>query len=119
VSKLAWPGEPLDEQRQRLVDALAELAGRCGVHPHVVFDGIDGGGGPARPPSRSVQVTFSPAGVAADDVLLALVDEHPLGKPVVVASSDREVRAGGRARGANTISSAQLLAVLGRYGLPT
>jgi rRNA-processing protein FCF1 len=63
-----------------------------------------------------VQVTFSPEGVTADDVLLDLVDAHPLAEPVVVASSDREVRDGARARGANTISSPQLLAVLGRYG---
>ena len=116
ASKLAWPDQPIEEQRRRLVDALAELVLRTGVDAHVVFDGADGEV-VGRRAAQPVRVKFSPKGVTADDVILELVDAHPLGQPVTVASSDREVRDGARARGANTISSPQLLAVVGRYGL--
>ena len=80
-----------------------------------MFDGADL---PHRPPVASarqaVRVSFSPAGVEADDVILRLVDTIPADRPVVVASSDRRVQEGARDRGANVISSSQLLAVLGR-----
>ena len=113
VAKLAWPSETLHEQRGRLVDALAELAARTGARPHVVFDG-EGGHASPRPVSRPVHVSFSPADVEADEVLLQLVEQHPAEQPVVVASSDREVQEGARRRGANVLSSQQLLAVLRR-----
>ena len=47
--------------------------------------------------------------MTADDVVRDLVDELPLGRPVVVVSSDREVVHGARARGANVIGARQLL----------
>ena len=109
------PDLPIAELRQRLTDALAELVARTGAEVHVVFDGADL---PHRPPVASarqaVRVSFSPAGVEADDVILRLVDTIPADRPVVVASSDRRVQEGARDRGANVISSSQLLAVLGR-----
>ena len=115
VAKALWPDvEPL-ELRERLVDALSELAARTGAGIHVVFDGADIGG-PARRLAgrRPVRVSFSPPDVEADDVILDLVDEVPVSQPLVVASSDRRVQDGARTRGANVISSAQLAAVLGR-----
>jgi hypothetical protein len=59
-------------------------------------------------------VSFSPAGVEADDVLLARVADLDPSRPVVVASSDRRVRDGAAAMGANVVASAQLLAALRR-----
>ncbi|MDQ1445521.1 MAG: hypothetical protein QOI20_1985 [Acidimicrobiaceae bacterium] len=119
-----WPEVPLAEQRTRLVDALAELAARTGAEPTAVFDGAEdadgfrgragawaGAGAGARGP---VKVVFSAADVAADDVILELVDHAPRQRPVVVASDDRQVQDGARQRGANVLSRAQLLATLRR-----
>jgi predicted RNA-binding protein with PIN domain len=114
ASQTAWPERPIAEQRTRLVDALAELHARTGVDVDVVFDGASEGAGASMAPRSSVRVRFSPAGVDADDVVLALVDEYPLARPVVVASSDRRVRNGARSRGANVVSSSQLIAALRR-----
>jgi hypothetical protein len=52
--------------------------------------------------------------VEADDVVLHRVAELDVARPVLVASTDRRVRDGASALGANVISSAQLLAVLRR-----
>lgn len=114
ASMAAWPAHPIDEQRRRLVDALDELHARTGADPVVVFDGVDAGRPQGRTVGRAVRVLFTDAGVEADDVVMALVDEFPIGRPVVVASSDQRVRAGALARGANVVSSPQLLAALGR-----
>ena len=115
AAKALWPDVAPHELRERLVDALSELVARTGVSVHVVYDGADLGLLQTRPVSRrGVRVSFSPAGVEADDVILDLVEVVPLDRPVVVASSDRRVQDGARQRGANVISSAQLAAVLGR-----
>jgi predicted RNA-binding protein with PIN domain len=81
----------------------------------VVFDGADPVW-PAMVPAtaRSVKVSFSPADVEADDVLLARVADLDPSRPVLVASSDRRVRDGAAAMGANVVSSPQLLAALRR-----
>jgi predicted RNA-binding protein with PIN domain len=115
VSQTGWPELAIAEQRRRLVDALPELATRSGVDVSVVFDGAD----PLWPPvvpatSRLVKVSFSPAEVEADDVVLARVADLDPSRPVLVASSDRRVRDGAAEKGANVISSAQLLAALRR-----
>ena len=63
---------------------------------------------------KSVRVSFSPPGVEADDEVLELVDQLPVTRPVLVASSDRRVQTGATRAGANVISNDQLLAVLRR-----
>ena len=116
VTICSWPHLDLPQQRQRLVDALAELAMRTGISVNVVFDGLDAGGR-VRPPTaarRQVRVTFSPEGVDADEVIVDLVDQLDYSRPVVVATDDRRVRDDVSGRGANVISVVQLLAVLGR-----
>jgi predicted RNA-binding protein with PIN domain len=111
----AWGHLTIGEQRGRLLDAAGELAARTGAEVDVVFDGAEQPGPAPGPRSRrSVRWRFSPPDVEADDVLLAMVDEAPLDRAVVVASSDRRVRDGARARGANTISTPQLFAALRR-----
>jgi predicted RNA-binding protein with PIN domain len=116
VTISSWPHLELPRQRHRLVDALAELAMRVGPRVHVVFDGTDAGGRFASPAAarRRLQVTFSPEGVDADDVIVDLVDQLDPAQPVVVATDDRQVRDEVTRRGANVISVAQLLAVIGR-----
>jgi predicted RNA-binding protein with PIN domain len=115
ASQLGWFEQPIAEQRRRLVDALTEMAVRTGADISVVFDGAD----PVWPAlvtktARVVKVSFSPADVEADDVVLARVADLDPSRPVLVASSDRRVADGARALGANVISSPQLLAALRR-----
>src|SRR5207248_1232256 len=84
VSKMRWPELPIPEQRRRLVDALGGLGARTGADVHVVFDGVEQVEPPPPPERRRmVRVTFSPEDVEADDVLVALVAEAPLHRPVV------------------------------------
>lgn len=111
------PDLPIPELRQRFVDALDELAARTGVDVHVVFDGAvvpDGSAVAASARRGRARVTFSPPGTEADDVILGLVDGIPLGRAVLVASDDRRVRDGADERGANLLSTTQLLAILRR-----
>lgn len=112
------PDLPIPELRRRLVDAVDELVARTGIDAHIVFDGaeVDSAGNPMRTGGRrrSARVRFSPPDVEADDVILGMVDDIPPGQPVVVASDDRRVQDGARDRGANVISTTQLLAALRR-----
>jgi predicted RNA-binding protein with PIN domain len=115
VSMVGWPDMPVREQRRRLLTALEEKALRTGAPIEVVFDGIEvdavGVRGRGRP---LVRVRFSPPGVEADDVVLDMVAQLPVHRPVTVASSDNRVRDGARARGANLLHSRQLVAALRR-----
>lgn len=116
VTKSARPELTLVDQRQWLADAAVELAARTGARIELVFDGADErASAPADLGRRlGVQLRFSAEGIEADDVLLDLVEKLPQGVPVVVASDDRRVREGARQRGANVLTTAQVLTVLGR-----
>jgi predicted RNA-binding protein with PIN domain len=114
VTKTAWPTAPLETQRSRLVQGLAAIVARHGVEVTVVFDGADLVNPPAVNGSRGVRVLFSPAGVIADQVIRDLVDAEPEGRPVVVASSDREVADGVIRSGARATASASLVRLLNR-----
>jgi predicted RNA-binding protein with PIN domain len=115
ASQRGWFDLAIAEQRRRLVDALTEMAMRTGADVTVVFDGAESAW-PAAVPKTSpiVKVSFSPADVEADDVILARVADIDPSRPVLVASSDRRVQDGAAALGANVISSDQLLAALRR-----
>lgn len=112
VSKAGWPDLELGTQRLRLANGLAELRARTGAQVELVFDGAEQGQLMARGIPSNVRVRFSPVGVEADDLVLELVDDLPLSRPVIVASSDKRVRDGARERGASTLSSQTLLALL-------
>jgi predicted RNA-binding protein with PIN domain len=112
VSKSGWPDLELGLQRRRLVDAVEAFGARTGVEAVVVFDGADRELTAAASRTRSVRVVFSPAGVEADDVVLELVDQLPVSRPVTVVSSDRRVRDGARERGANVLASDAFLGAL-------
>jgi len=115
VSLTGWPDDELAAQRQYLLDRLATLAARRGPAVWVIFDGAEyplpPPPGAARPAVRTV---FSAAGVDADEVIIERVDQLPASTPVLVATSDRRVADEVRRRGANVISTPQMLAVLGR-----
>jgi predicted RNA-binding protein with PIN domain len=116
VSLQAWPDVAIPEQRRRLVDSLSGLAARTGISVHIVFDGAEQ---PeprptSLPPRSPVRLRFSPPDVEADEVLIEMAEELPSGRPVTVATSDRRVQDEVRRRGANVISTPQLLGLLGR-----
>ncbi len=114
VTKTAWPTAPLETQRSRLLQGLAAIVARHGAEVTVVFDGADLVNPPLVNGSRGVRVLFSPPGVIADQVIRDLVDAEPEGRPVVVASSDREVADGVIRSGARATASASLVRLLSR-----
>ena len=113
VSKTAWGEVPLEEQRERLVAALAELHLRIRCDVTVVFDGADVRGVPL-PRKPGVRVVFSDPGETADDVVVREAGAPATTIPIVVASSDAEVRTRAEVVGAAVVQSAVLLSVLRR-----
>lgn len=112
VAMTAWPQADLESQRSRLVNAAEDLVRRVGTRVHVVFDGADI---PTwRNARRLVSVLFSSAGVIADDAIRAMVADAPDDQQLVVVSSDRDLVSSVRSMGANTLSSPQFLAAIGR-----
>jgi predicted RNA-binding protein with PIN domain len=112
VAKLGWPGLALADQRECCLDGVEDLVRRYGIRAHVVFDGASIVGlGSGR---RLVRVTFTPAGVSADDEIRGQVRELPVDQALVVVTNDREIIRAVRSSGANVISSDQLLAVIRR-----
>jgi predicted RNA-binding protein with PIN domain len=116
VTMTGWPDLAAAEQRRRLVALLADLAARTSTRVELVFDGaeVDTGAITVPAPARQwVRVRFSPQDVEADDVVLDLVAQLPVSRPVIVVSSDNRVREGARRGGANLLYSRQLLDTLG------
>ncbi|HET7531226.1 MAG TPA: NYN domain-containing protein [Mycobacteriales bacterium] len=114
VTKTGYPDVTLEDQRSRLVAALAALAARTGAEVTCVFDGAEV---QVRVPAaalRRVRVRFSPAGQSADELIRRLVRAEPAGRPVTVVTSDREVVDGVRRAGARTLTSRALLDRLDR-----
>jgi predicted RNA-binding protein with PIN domain len=116
VSLHAWPGVALAHQRHRLISALAELAARSGAAVRVIFDGDETQAFPPVPGAAraAVRVAFSSPGVDADEVIIEAVERHPAGRAVVVATDDRRVQDEVRRRGANVLTTPQLLGLLRR-----
>jgi predicted RNA-binding protein with PIN domain len=112
VTKSGYGELSLSDQRKRLVGAMATLAGRCGAEVTIAFDG--GERPPAQPPvPRGVRVLFSAADEIADDLIRRLVAAEPVGRPIVVVTSDQQVVTDVQRAGAWTAPSAVLLARLG------
>jgi predicted RNA-binding protein with PIN domain len=108
VTKTGYPGLPLVDQRVRLIGSMAALQARSAIEVTIAFDGS------AKPPSqprvpRGVRVLFSAAEELADDLIRRLVLAEPIGRPVVVVTSDQQVVADVRRTGAWTVRSAVLL----------
>jgi predicted RNA-binding protein with PIN domain len=118
VSLFAWPELALPAQRHRMTTALAELAARSGASVQVVFDGDEQHAYPSvrGTPRTPVRTVFSTPGVDADEVIIDLVDDHPSERAVVVATNDRRVQEEVRRRGANVLTTPQLLGLLRRAG---
>jgi len=111
VSMLGWGDADLADQRERLSAALERLHTRTRCDVTLVFDGA-GVQGVRQPRRPGVRVVFSAAGEEADRVVVREVGALSKKVPVVVASSDAEVRADAEREGALVVSSATLLSVL-------
>jgi hypothetical protein len=103
-----FPDHSLEDQRTVLCRALV----RRGTEIVVVFDGAEVGPVPtARVAVNGVKVVFTDADRTADDEIIARVNAAPPRQPVVVVSSDNEVRARAAKLGANVVRAPALLAL--------
>ena len=115
VTMEGWPELGAAAQRRRLVVALSDLAARTSTKVELVFDGAEVEPLTVPAPTRQlVRVRFSDPGIEADDVVIDLVARIPAATPVIVASSDKRVRAGARRWGANLLHARQLVDILRR-----
>jgi predicted RNA-binding protein with PIN domain len=108
-----FPDRSLEDQRTLLLDLCRRLARRSGAELVVVFDGGTVGPLPTRLPLGPIQVVFTDAGCTADDEIVARTNAAPPERPVVVVSSDNELRERVGALGASVSRSPALLG-LGR-----
>jgi predicted RNA-binding protein with PIN domain len=106
---LGFPDRGLEDQRTLLVDLCRRLARRFGAAVTVVFDGGTVGPLPTRLPLGPVEVVFTDAGRIADDEIVIRTNAAPPERPVVVVSSDNELRDRVTALGANVVRSPALL----------
>ncbi|GAA4814348.1 NYN domain-containing protein [Streptomyces ziwulingensis] len=109
VTKTGYPQMPLEKQRLRLLGQLSQLAAQTGAEVTCVFDGAELLAPVLLAPPRGVRVLFSKPGVTADELIRQLVRAEPPGRPVIVASTDREVADGIARAGARPVASAVLL----------
>lgn len=109
VTKTGYPQMPLEKQRLRLLGQLSQLAAQTGAEVTCVFDGAELAAPVLLAPPRGVRVLFSKPGVTADELIRQLVRAEPPGRPVIVASTDREVADGVAKVGARPVASAMLL----------
>ncbi|MCI3930113.1 NYN domain-containing protein [Streptomyces sp. AN091965] len=114
VTKTGYPTMPLEKQRLRLLGSLSQLALQTGAEVTCVFDGAELAAPVLLAPPRGVRVLFSKPGVTADELIRQLVRAEPPGRPVIVASTDREVADGIAKAGARPVASVVLLKRLTR-----
>jgi predicted RNA-binding protein with PIN domain len=104
-----FPDRGLEDQRTLLVDLCRRLARRFGAEVTAVFDGGTVGPIPTRLPLGPVEVVFTDPGRSADDEIVVRVNAAPPERPVVVITSDNELRSRVGALGATVARSPALL----------
>jgi predicted RNA-binding protein with PIN domain len=104
-----FPDRGLEDQRTLLVDLCRRLARRFGAEVTAVFDGATVGPIPTRLPLGPVEVVFTDPGRSADDEIVVRVNAAPPERPVVVITSDNELRSRVGALGATVARSPALL----------
>jgi predicted RNA-binding protein with PIN domain len=110
---LGFPERSLEDQRTLLLDLCRRLARRFGAAVTVVFDGGTIEPIPSRLPLGPVDVVFTDAGRTADDEIVARTNATPPERPVVVVTSDNELRERVGALGASVTRSPALLGLAG------
>jgi predicted RNA-binding protein with PIN domain len=113
VTKRGYAEISLEQQRKRLIAGLGGIAAQTGDEVTCVFDGAERVHG-LPPAPRGVRVLFSRKGETADELIRRLVRAEPVGRPLVVVSSDREVADGVRRHGAYPLGADALLRRLSR-----
>jgi len=108
VTKEAHPELSIEEQRRWLEGQLVGASGTVAATFGIVYDGADSGS-EWMPVGSGVRARFTASGVEADDVIINQVAALDPTRAVTVVSSDRRVRDGAAAGGANVIYSRQLL----------
>lgn len=109
-----FPEKSLEDQRTLLVDLCRRVSRRWGAHITVVFDGASVAPVPTRLPLGAVDVVFTDPDRSADDEIVARVNATPPERPVVVVSSDNELRERAAALGASVTRSTALLGLASR-----
>jgi len=109
-----FPEKSLEDQRTLLVDLCRRMARRWGAQITVVFDGANVAPVPTRLPLGAVDVVFTDPGRTADDEIVARVNAAPPERPVVVVSSDNELRQRSAALGASVTRATALLGLASR-----
>jgi predicted RNA-binding protein with PIN domain len=109
-----FPDRTLEDQRTLLLDLCRRLARRWGAEITVVFDGASVAPVPTRLPLGPIGVVFTDAGRTADDEIVARVNAAPSERPVVVVSSDNELRERSAALGASVTRATALLGLANR-----
>jgi predicted RNA-binding protein with PIN domain len=104
-----FPERGLEDQRTLLLDLCRRLARRFGAEVTVVFDGGTVGPLPTRLPLGPVEVVFTDPGRSADDEIVVRTNAAPPERPVVVVTSDNELRDRVAALGATVARSPALL----------
>ena len=104
-----FPDRGLEDQRTLLLDLCRRLARRFGAEVTVVFDGGTVGPLPTRLPLGPVEVVFTDPGRSADDEIVVRTNAAPPERPVVVVTSDNELRDRVAALGATVTRSPALL----------
>jgi molecular chaperone GrpE (heat shock protein) len=106
------PHATLTEQRAWLLKLAGGLTARFDRRLTVVFDGTEVLPA-ATPAPRGVQVLFSVGDQTADELIVALVEDLDPERPVLVVTSDRQIRDDCTALGANVAPSRALLRLAG------
>ena len=106
------PTAELAQQRAWLERLLAGVAAARGLRITVVFDG-DGDRTHAAARARVVRVVYTAAGESADDRIVAIVGALDGAAPVMVVTSDGEVRDACEALAANVVASGVFLKAVG------
>ncbi len=109
-----FPDLTLEDQRTLLLDLCRRLARRWGAEITVVFDGANVAPVPTRLPLGPIGIVFTDAGRTADDEIVARVNAAPSERPVVVVSSDNELRERSAALGASVTRATALLGLANR-----
>jgi predicted RNA-binding protein with PIN domain len=99
--------------RSGLCDALGEWARRSRERVHVVFDGPAPSAALAQQIAHAaIRVSYSGAGVTADDVIEEILDSDSAARRLLVVSSDRAIRAAARRRRARDMRSDEFWALV-------
>jgi predicted RNA-binding protein with PIN domain len=109
-----FPDRSLEDQRTLLLDLCRRLARRWGTEIMVVFDGAEVAPVPTKVGVGAVGVVFTDADRIADDEIVARVNAEPPERPVVVVTSDNELRQRAAALGASVARSPALLGLSSR-----